>query len=116
MKRSGNFSKIIIGILILLLGVSLFFNSENLTKEKIHRSQENEHKQQIKLLQQQLRETGRKRDSIRIYIDSLNLHNATLIRLTNLKDLEISKIKGKYNSHSVSELETEMEKRARQTN
>jgi competence protein ComGC len=105
-------SKIIIAILILLLGVSLFFNSENLTEKKTSKILENEYKQQIKLLQQQLQSTKLERDSLNNHINNLNIYNQDLILLTEKKDLEIKKIKGKYNSHSSKELETEMEKRA----
>jgi hypothetical protein len=111
-------TNIIIGVLVVLLGVSLFFNYNQTKESKAYKNIiENEFKSKYDTLEQQLRQERKLRDSLNVRIDSLHLHLKSIDSLRAIKERELLNLKT-YKNKTSSELENLMIERynVRQTN
>lgn len=100
---------IIIGILILALTVALLLGnrSVNYYEDKLEQ-QRNEYKDKLLLLQQQLSEANNERLDLTNKLDSLNSSLKNVLVDRDKTKAELMIVKGRYDNHTPSELETEM--------
>lgn len=107
--------KITTATLIIALIVILFFGNQYRKESSLYKTQlENEYRQKLLKLEQQLQSTERQRLVLGARADSLNSVNKDISRLKDKYQTELVQIKGRYKTHTPSELETEMIRRARQ--
>jgi hypothetical protein len=106
--------KIIIGVAVVILFlVYTRFTGIRLTQEMdLYKNKiENDYTARIDQLQRELRRSNLERNNYAHRVDSISLHNETILRSIEKKDKEIAAIKGRYKNHTPTELEIEMEKR-----
>ena len=107
---------IVLGIVLIAFAVTYFQDSKFREKESLYEKHENELVTRNLLLQKQLGTSERKRLVLGTRFDSLNRINSNLVRLSTKLDSAYKSVKGSYSKRTVTELETEMIKRARQVN
>lgn len=106
--------KLALLVLPILLGTSLYFNyQQKREKETYKKLLDDQYKQRYAELQQKLKQTQQQRLVLIDSVSRLNHNNQTLHELSKKQDEELKKIKGRYNNHTPSELELEMERRAK---
>lgn len=107
---------IVLGIVLIAFAVTYYQEQKFREKESLNEKHENELVTRNLLLQKQLRTTERERLVLGNRFDSLNHINSSLVRVNVRLDSALKNVKGTYKNRTVTELETEMIKRARQAN
>jgi hypothetical protein len=105
--------KIISGILLILLIISVLFTLKSRREKEAYKQIINDQFNRRYLeLEHKLKSSEQQRTVLVDSIAAVNIRTKSLLELNKQKDQEILKIKGKYKNHAPSELEKEMERRA----
>jgi SMC interacting uncharacterized protein involved in chromosome segregation len=115
MKSPKNIA-LAICILIILLMWIFYTNTSSRYEDKIQELK-NQKQQEIEKYESELSELRRHQDSLISIVDSLNISGKTVLVERDKLSEELKKVKGRYQHHTPSELEKELESKynARQT-
>lgn len=77
-----------------------------------HNKVKGEYDNRIQLLETEIESTREQRDSVVVLINRRDSVSKALYDLIDIKNKELSKVSGRYNKHTPTELEVEMNRRA----
>jgi peptidoglycan hydrolase CwlO-like protein len=113
MKSPKNIA-LAICILIIVLMAIFYSNTNSIYEDKIQELK-NQKQQEIEKYESELSELRRHQDSLISIVDSLNISGKTVLGERDKLNKELKAVKGRYERHTPTELETEMMKRYNET-